>query len=66
MEVSGSASRPGHFTLGEKDPGAYWTGSCIGPKVSVDSAEEKHPCSCQESNLMHPRRSLLAILTELS
>jgi hypothetical protein len=35
------ATRPGHFTPVEKDPGTCWVGGCVGPRASLDAVEKK-------------------------
>jgi hypothetical protein len=39
--VEWSASRTGHFTPGERDPGAHWIGGWVDPRASVDDMEER-------------------------
>jgi hypothetical protein len=34
-----SASRPGHFTPGERAPDTYWVGGCVGPRAGLDDVE---------------------------
>jgi hypothetical protein len=62
-----SASRPNHFTLGERVPGTHWIRDWVGPTASLDMVtKRKNTCPCQESNPCRPARSLVIILTELS
>jgi hypothetical protein len=35
-----SASRFGHFTPGERDPGTHWIGGWVGPRASLDNMEK--------------------------
>jgi hypothetical protein len=35
------ASRPGHFTSGERAPGTHWIGSYVGPRACLDSEEKR-------------------------
>jgi hypothetical protein len=35
-----SASHPGRFASAERIPGIHWTGGWVGPKASLDAAEE--------------------------
>jgi hypothetical protein len=37
-----SASRPGHFTPGERFPGNHWIGGCVGRRAGLDAVEEKN------------------------
>jgi hypothetical protein len=37
------ASRPGHFTTGERAPGTQWIGGWVGPRPCVDSVVKKKP-----------------------
>jgi hypothetical protein len=69
-EVDGgewSASRPGRFTRGKRDPGTYWIGGWVGPRTSVDTAvaKRKVACLCRESNPGRSARGLITVLTEL-
>jgi hypothetical protein len=34
-----SASRPGHFTIGEIDPGIHWIVGWVGPRAGLDTVE---------------------------
>jgi hypothetical protein len=36
-----SASRPGRFTSGEKDPGTHWIGDWVNPRASPDDLEKR-------------------------
>jgi len=46
-----SASCPGRFTRGERDPDTQWIGGWGGPRVGLDAvAKKKILCPCQESN----------------
>jgi hypothetical protein len=35
-----SASRPGHFTSGERAHGTRWVGGWVGPRAGLDDAEK--------------------------
>jgi hypothetical protein len=35
-----SASRPGHFTAGERAPGTPWIGGWVGPRAGLDEVEK--------------------------
>jgi hypothetical protein len=35
-----SISRPGRFTLGEKDPGIHWIGGWVDPRAGLDDVEK--------------------------
>jgi hypothetical protein len=35
-----SASRPCHFTPGERAPGTHWIGDWVGPRASLDDIEK--------------------------
>jgi hypothetical protein len=35
-----SASLPGHFTPGERDPYTHWIGGWVGPRASLDDVEK--------------------------
>jgi hypothetical protein len=54
-----SASRPGHFTLGERAPGIYWIGGWVGrPRADMDAVvKRKVPSPRRESNPNNPSRS---------
>jgi hypothetical protein len=46
-----SASRPGRFTPGERDPSTYWIGGWVGYRAGLDVVEKrKIPNLCQELN----------------
>jgi hypothetical protein len=36
-----SASRPGCFTPGERDPGTHWIGGWVDPRASLDDLEKR-------------------------
>jgi hypothetical protein len=36
-----SASHPGRFTAGEKDPGVYWIGVWVDPRAGLDDVEKR-------------------------
>jgi hypothetical protein len=36
-----SASRPGHFTHGERAPGSHWIGSWENPRAGLDDMEKR-------------------------
>jgi hypothetical protein len=36
-----SASRPGHFTPGERAPGTLWTGSWVDSRAGLDEVEKR-------------------------
>jgi hypothetical protein len=36
-----SASRPGHFTPGERGPGTHKIGGWVGPRAAVDAVEKR-------------------------
>jgi hypothetical protein len=36
-----SASRPGRFTPGERDPGTHWKGGWADPRASLDDVEKR-------------------------
>jgi hypothetical protein len=36
-----SASRPGHFTPGEKVRGTHWIGGWVSPRTNLDDMEER-------------------------
>jgi len=36
-----SASCPGCYTTGRKDPGSFWIGGWVGPIVSLDAVERR-------------------------
>jgi hypothetical protein len=62
-----SASRPCCFTPGDRAPGSHWIGGWVGPGAGMDAMENKNiTCSCQELNLGHPARSIVAIPAEIS
>jgi len=53
-----SASRPGSFTPGERDPGALSTGSWVSPRVRLDAVgRRKLRCPCRKSNPGSPAYS---------
>jgi hypothetical protein len=55
-----SASRPCHFTPGEGASGTHWLGSWVGPRASLDDAEEKKfltPPGLELRLLSRPARS---------
>jgi hypothetical protein len=61
-----SASHPGHFTPGARDPVTHWTGGWVGPRGGLDiMARKKNPNPSQEVNPCHRAHSLVIILTEL-
>jgi hypothetical protein len=35
-----SASRPGHFTPGDRAPGTHWIGGWMDPRASLDDMEK--------------------------
>jgi len=48
-------------------PGNYRTGGWVGPRANLDAEPKRTiPCPCCVSNVGHPARSLVTILTELS
>jgi hypothetical protein len=60
------ASRPDHFTSGEKAPGTHRIGGWAGPKTGLDAAmKRKIPVPCREPNPYRPARGLFTVLTEL-
>jgi hypothetical protein len=62
-----SASRSGHFTPGERSPGARWIGGYVGRRAGLKLVEKrKIPSLCRESNPDRPSRSLVTTPTELS
>jgi hypothetical protein len=66
LDVEWSASRPGHFTREERDPGTHWIGGWMGPKADLDSvAKRKILCPCRELKTDHPACSLVTVMTEL-
>jgi hypothetical protein len=55
MEVSGSPSRPGRFTPGDRVPGTHWTEGWVHPRCSMDAVEKRRIyCHCQMSNRNSP------------
>jgi hypothetical protein len=36
-----SASRPGHFTPGERAPDTHWIKGCVDPSASLDDLEKR-------------------------
>jgi hypothetical protein len=36
-----SASRPGRFTPGERDPGTHWIGGWVDPRAGLDGVEKR-------------------------
>jgi hypothetical protein len=36
-----SASRPGHFTPGERAPGTHWIGGWVDPRAGLDDVEKR-------------------------
>jgi hypothetical protein len=36
-----SASRPGHFTTGERAPGTHWIGGWVDPTAGLDDVEKR-------------------------
>jgi hypothetical protein len=36
-----SASRPGHFTPGERAPGAHWIGGWVDPRTGLEDMENR-------------------------
>jgi hypothetical protein len=36
-----SASRPSHFTPGERAPGTHWIGGLVGPRADVDDVGKR-------------------------
>jgi hypothetical protein len=36
-----SASRPGHFTPGEKAPGTHYIGGWVGPRAGLDNVDKR-------------------------
>jgi hypothetical protein len=36
-----SASRPGRFTTGEKDPGTHWIGRWVNPRAGLEDVEKR-------------------------
>jgi hypothetical protein len=36
-----SASRPGLFTPGERDPGSHWTGDWVDPRAGLNDVEKR-------------------------
>jgi hypothetical protein len=36
-----SASRPSHFTHGERAPGTHWIGDWVGPRAGLDDTEKR-------------------------
>jgi hypothetical protein len=62
-----SASRPRHFTCGERAPGAYRIGGWVGPRASLDAeAKRKKSVPLPGIEPSRPTRSLVTIPTELS
>jgi hypothetical protein len=45
-----SASRPGHFTPGERDPGTRWIGGWMGPGTVMDYMEKGKSFPYRDSN----------------
>jgi hypothetical protein len=45
-----SASRPCHFTPGERAPGTHWIGGWVGPRVGLDAVEKRKILHSWESN----------------
>jgi hypothetical protein len=37
-----SASRPDHFTPGERTPGTQWIGSWVDPRAGLDDVEKRN------------------------
>jgi hypothetical protein len=58
-----SASRPCHFTLGDRAPDIRWRGGFVGPPASLDVLEKtKISCPCWDSGTPHrPARRLLSL-----
>jgi hypothetical protein len=53
-----SASRPGHFTPGERASGAHWIGGWVGPRAGLDDMENENSCPIREPRpLGRPARS---------
>jgi hypothetical protein len=52
------ASLSSRFILGERAPGTYWKGGCVGINVGLDAIEKgKKSCPYRESNPGHLARS---------
>jgi hypothetical protein len=51
-----SASRPGHFTPGERAPGTHWKGGWVGPRTGLDKMERRKISPLPELEL-RPLRS---------
>jgi hypothetical protein len=51
-----SASRPGRFTVGDRDHGTHWLGSWMGSRADLDEMVMKltNPCPCWESKAGRP------------
>jgi hypothetical protein len=46
-----SASRPGHFTPRERDPGTHWIGDWVGTRDGLDVVVKRNiPSPLRESN----------------
>jgi hypothetical protein len=37
-----SASHPGRFTLGERNPGTHWAGTCVRPSAGLYTVEKRN------------------------
>jgi hypothetical protein len=63
VEGEGSASRPCHFTPGERAPGIHWIGGWIDLRVGLDAVKKGTVLHCRESNRPARRYTDWAIST---
>jgi hypothetical protein len=57
---------PQPFYTWGKNPHTHLTGSCMGPRASLDAVVKRiNPSSCWKLNVTHPAHTLVTILTEL-
>jgi hypothetical protein len=66
MEMNGQLHALGPIPPGGRYVGTHWIGRWVGPRAGLDAvAKRKNLAPCRESNLGHPSRSLVTVLTEL-
>jgi hypothetical protein len=60
-----SASRPGHFTFRERDPGTHWIGGWVGPRAVLDAVMKRKIPRMSERTRLNYLNKLNQVPTEI-